>query len=322
MAGGRAVTGTTTVVGRVAMVAAAAFVTVSCGLYYRAGIGLFYREAKLPSAQIRRDVPYAGPASTPRQRLDLYLPADPGAPFVVFVHGGSWDEGSKDLQVGGADVYGNIGRFLALRGTGVAVINYRLLPQVTWQAQLSDVATAVRWVGANAAAHGGSPHCVFVMGHSAGAQLAARVALDPALRGAGGETPPPICGVIGVSGAGYDLGDQETYRLGHNPRFYERRFGGAPDWQRTASPIRFVTRDRADRTPPFLLLYAGGEEPALQRQSRLLHERLVESGAQSTLVTVPGESHSRIVLTLSRDDKTAGPAILAFIRRHAPPQSQ
>jgi arylformamidase len=289
----------------------------SCALVYRAGIGLLYKKADLPAAQIRRDVAYAGAASTPHQRLDLFLPHVGGLPFVVFVHGGSWDAGSKDLEVGGADVYGNIGRFLASRGVGAAIISYRLLPQVTWQQQVADVAAAVHWVGVNAPAQGGSSACVFLMGHSAGAQLAARVALDPSLRGARGERLPPVCGVIGVSGAGYDLGDRRTYDLGNDPGFYERRFGGAPGWQHAASPIRFVTPDAAGRIPPFLLLYAGGETRALQRQTSLLYNRLLQAGVPSWLVVVPGESHSRIVLTLSRDDKTAGPAILDFIRAHA-----
>lgn len=293
--------------------ALAAVLTASCALYYRAGIGLLYRKVDIPASRKHLDVPY-GPA--PAQRLNLFVPDGRGWPLVVFVHGGNWDEGSKDLEVGGADIYNNIGRYLVSQGIGAAVVGYRLLPSVTWQAQAADVAAAVQWAGANAASYGGDARCVFLMGHSAGAQIAARVALDPAARGAG--AIPAICGVIGVSGAGYDLADQRTYDLGNDPRFYEKRFGGTPDWRRAASPIQFVTAARAAQLPPFLLLYAGGESPALQHQSSLLHERLLDVGAASTRVVVPGESHSRIVLTLSRDDRTAGPAVVAFIRRIAP----
>ena len=234
---------------------------------------------------------------------------------MIFVHGGNWDEGDRDFEAGGADVYNNIGRYLATSGIGAAVIGYRLLPDVTWQTQLEDVATAVRWGRANVAAYGGSPGCVFVMGHSAGAQLVARVALDPSLLDPNDPPQHAICGVIGVSGAGYDLSDRRTYELGGDPRFYEKRFGGTAGWQQAASPARFVTADRAPRIPPFLLLYAGGETEALQRQSALLHDTLLQAGAASTLVVVPGESHSRIVLTVSRGDKTAGPAIVSFVRR-------
>lgn len=271
----------------------------------------------MPVEQVRRGVPYAGSASTAEQRVNLFLPSGAGWPLVVFVHGGSWDEGSRDLEVGGADIYNNIGRYLASRGIGAAVVGYRLLPSVTWQTQAADVAAAVQWAGAQAASYGGDGRCVFVMGHSAGAQLGVRAALDPGARGAGGEPMPKICGVIAVSGAGYDLADRRTYELGNDPRFYEQRFGGAPGWQLEASPIRYVAAPRGATLPPFLLLYAGGESRALQHQSSLLHQRLLAAGATSTLLAVPGESHSRIVLTLSRDDKTAGPAIVAFVRRHA-----
>ena len=285
--------------------------STSCALYYRAGIRLYYREATLPESQMRLDIPYAGPSSTTKQRLNLFLPSTPGRhPFVVFVHGGNWDAGDRDLKVGGADVYNNIGRYLAARGIGAAVISYRLLPQVTWREQIADVAAAVRWMSNHASDYGGARDCVFVMGHSAGAQLAARIAVDPNEPGG----PAPICGVIGVSGAAYDLTDQQTYDINDDLDWYAARFGGTPGWQEAASPIRLLRSGAAARVPPFLLLYAGGEGKALQRQSQLMHEALLRAGASSTLVVVPGESHSRIVLTLSRDDKTAGPAIVNFVR--------
>jgi acetyl esterase/lipase len=292
--------------------------SVSCGAYYWAGIRLYYRQADLAASQVRRDIPYAGPTSTAKQRLNLFIPAPTAGrhtvPFVMFVHGGNWDEGDRNFEVGGADVYNNIGRYLASHGIGAAVISYRLLPEVTWQGQIADVAAAVQWVGAHAREYGGSANCVFVMGHSAGAQLAARVALDPDVRGADGEPMPSICGVIGVSGAGYDLADQRTYELSGDLDWYAARFGTVPDWQRSASPIRFVRTASTGRIPPFLLLYAGGEGQALQRQSQLMHETLLKTGASSSLVVAPGESHSRIVLTLSRDDKTAGPAVVKFVK--------
>ena len=286
----------------------AAALSSGCGVFYRAGIKLYYRKAEIPAARVLRDIPYAGPSSGTKQRLNLFLPETTARnwPVVMFIHGGNWDEGDRDIEVGGADVYNNIGRYLASRGIGAAVVSYRLLPGVNWQTQMTDIAAAATWVGANIATHGGNGRCVFLMGHSAGAQMAVRAALDPELlRGT-----PGVCGVIAVSGAGYDLADARTYELGAEPDYYRRRFGGSPDWQRTASPIRFV---RAD-APPFLVLYAGGESKALQRQSQLLHESLTRAGARSTTVVVPGESHSRMVLTLSRDGKTAGPAVVDFVK--------
>jgi acetyl esterase/lipase len=117
---------------------------------------------------------------------------------------------------------------------------------------------------------------------------------------------------VAVSGAGLDLADVRTYQLGQRLRHYERVFRcGDPteEWKRQASPITFV----APGAPPFLILYAGGEPVSLQRQSELLHAALRQRRVPSRLVVVPGEDHSRIVLTLSRADKTSGPAILQFI---------
>jgi len=116
-----------------------------------------------------------------------------------------------------------------------------------------------------------------------------------------------------VSAAGLDLGDMKTYELGHKLCDYETRFRcGDPteNWKGEASPITYV----APGAPPFLILYAEGERKSLQRQSQLLHEALGRHGVRSDLVVVPGQNHCRIVLTLSRADKTSAPAILHFIK--------
>ena len=64
----------------------------------------------------------------------------------------------------------------------------------------------------------------------------------------------------------------------------------------------------------------GGEKPGLERQSQLLVEALRRQGTPCSLVVVPGQSHSRIVLTLSRPDRTAAPAIEAFVHRNLTPR--
>src|SRR5258705_9006392 len=110
-------------------------------------------------------------------------------------------------------------RFYAARGIGVAVISCRLQPAVAWTAQLADVAHAVAWVHANVARYGGDPDTIILAGHSAGAQFAARVALDPAPLAALGVDSRVIKGFVAVSGAGLDFTDAESWRLGQ-PRGY------------------------------------------------------------------------------------------------------
>lgn len=114
--------------------------------------------------------------------LDLYRPADVAGtfPVVVLIHGGGWHGGDK------AD-YADLARKLAGEGFACAAVNYRLLPDWRFPAMLEDCKCAVRWLRANAAEVGVDPGRFAVWGHSAGAHLAAMVALTPGLfEGTGG----------------------------------------------------------------------------------------------------------------------------------------
>jgi len=279
----------------------------------RAGVALLYKPAPLGDRKVVRDINYCDDCAGQKHRLDLYLPPGRNWPILIFVHGGSLISGDKCLRVHGADVYGNIGRFYASRGIGVAVINYRLQPAVTWRDQVDDVARATAWMYTHAQNYGGDASRLFVGGHSAGAQLAARVALDRNALAPHGLSPDIVKGVIAIGGAGFDLRDAKSYELSHNLHLYEARFRcGDPteQWKSDASPITFITPE----APPFLIITCKGETRALQRQSALLHAALREKQIPSQLMVMPGENHCRIVLALSRADKMAAPAILSFIQ--------
>ncbi|MEP7118448.1 MAG: alpha/beta hydrolase [Acidobacteriota bacterium] len=297
------------------LIAALASVLASqaCAPVYWMGAKLLYEKApNPPSVQLGVSYDPSAP-DDPKRQLDLYLPAGRDFPMVVFVHGGGWAWGDRRQSFGGADIYRNIGRFLADQGIGAAVIGYRLVWPGAWQDQVGDVGRAVAWVQAHIADQGGRADRLFLMGHSAGAQLAARVATDPAWIDAAHGSPAGICGVVAVSGAAYDLGDIETYRKGFDPLYFAERFGGSRldgSWWHDASVAPWL--DASD--PPFLIISATGESAGLRRQSALLDQELRRAGVSSTVVTVKGSSHARIILELSRDDKTAGPAALNFIR--------
>ena len=281
----------------------------------------YYRESPLPDAQVQRDLPYrldsaAGPG---KHRLDLFLPsAETPRPWPVFlfVHGGGWRHGDRALRMGGADVYSNIGRFLASHGVGSAVISYRLQPGVGWQAQVEDVARAVTWFLAHVQELGGDPSRLFLAGHSAGAQLAAWAALNPSPLAAFGLPAGSVCGLIPVSGAGFDLEDATTYELGASRDYYEQRFHNEDSeeaWAREASPVANL----GEHLPATLILYADGDWPSLRRQSQLLESALTERGADVELQVIEGEDHYTIVTTLSRGDRPAARALLSFIARAA-----
>ncbi len=285
-----------------------------CFAVYRAGMPFIYRTAALPAAQVLRDVPYRDDGDPVKHRLNLFLPARAGGwPTVVFVHGGGWDSGDRDYTFAGRDIYNNIGRYLAANGVGAAVISYRLLPEVPWTAQYEDVATAVAWVYRHVGAYGGNAGALFLMGHSAGAHLASRVALDPAPLRDQGLSTAIVCGVIAASGAGYDMRDAPTYDLGADFGYLARRFGAtdpAGDWPRAASTTPFA----GPSAPPFLIFMAEGEPEPFHRQALVLKKALQAAGGSARLVVVPVGSHAREVPALSRDDQVAGPAVLAFVR--------
>ncbi|PJF27311.1 MAG: esterase, partial [Phototrophicales bacterium] len=116
----------------------------------------------MPDIRMMTDIPYnPSPDAHPRQVLDLYLPTTDNFAVVLYVHGGAWVGGNKDL-------YANIGNTLAQAGYGVAIINYRLSPEFTHPAHTQDGAMAVKWLYDHIADYGGNPHSLFLTGHSAG----------------------------------------------------------------------------------------------------------------------------------------------------------
>jgi acetyl esterase/lipase len=233
---------------------------------------------------------------------------------LIFVHGGGWRSGDKALEFGGADPYGNIGRFYAAHGIGVAVINYRLQPAVGWREQVMDVTQVLAWVYSHGDQYGANKRAIFISGHSSGSQLAARAALDhKALRALG--LPPYVpCAVIAVSGAPFDIADSRTYELGTKPVLYEKPFrdsSGGEGWKHEASAVNFVTSG----APPFLLLHGRWEPRGLKRQNQVMHNALKAAGVPAQLVVTPWDSHALTVAAISYPGKMASAAILDFIRR-------
>jgi len=93
-------------------------------------------------------------------------------PVVVFVHGGMYRFGSKNMAR-------NVGYAWSKAGMVTVLPNYRLAPWSKWPAQVDDVADAVRWVFDNIDRYGGDPANVYLVGHSAGAHAVADLALHP-----------------------------------------------------------------------------------------------------------------------------------------------
>jgi len=203
-------------------------------------------------ANLIRDIPYVRPADPKgarRQTLDLYLPAGlkTRPPLVIFVHGGFWTLSDDEHRIGPA-----FADALVPNGIAVALVRYRLAPAYTHPAQAQDVAAAVAYLIREADKYGYDSRRIFIAGHSAGAYLAALVALDPAYLAAHRMEPRSLGGVIAFSGI-YSL--RPTAEFQDQTIAIQQAFGGKPDTLKAASPITHV---RAD-APPFLILSAASD---------------------------------------------------------------
>lgn len=145
--------------------------------------------------EVARDIPYG---TEDRQILDVYTRQDvPNKGVVVFVHGGYWDTGSKND-------YPFLADSLTEQGFTTVVVNYRLVPAVTFPSYVEDVALAVKWTTDNIAEYGGNAKNIFLMGHSAGAHIAALVAYDERYLQNVGLSNRDLRGFIGFAGP-YDF---------------------------------------------------------------------------------------------------------------------
>ncbi len=125
----------------------------------------------LHAQRIVKDVPYV-PQGHARQVLDIMAPeAAKDAPVVFWIHGGGWQTGDKSsVQLKP--------KWFVDQGFVFVSTNYRLLPDVEMGTIIRDVAKSLGWVHQHIHEYGGNPHRILVMGHSAGAQLAAIVCCD------------------------------------------------------------------------------------------------------------------------------------------------
>ena len=290
-------------------------ISSACGPGFRPPLNPFYSNAELDqaAAEVRLDVPYRtdDDACPEKQRLDLFLPGGSGWPMLAFVHGGSLEKGDSAQRLVGHDIYRNIGRFYAARGVGVALINYRLQPDVNWIEQVDDVASAVAWLTPRIEELGGDGR-LFLSGHSAGSWLMSHVALDKALQARHGIDPETITGVIVISGSGFDLTDDLTWELFGREKRWQRRFSIEPGdsrWKERASLVPHIAAD----SPPFLLLYGSDEWPALVRQNKLMCEALATTSAGCRIAEIEGLGHRRMLLAIGHAEKPVAPRILGAL---------
>lgn len=237
-------------------------------------------------------------------KLDVYTPERAkNAPVVVFFFGKRWSDGDKSE-------YKFVGQALASRGVVAVIANYRLYPQVRFPDFVEDGARALKWVRANIDAYGGSPERLFVMGHSAGAHIAALLALNEQYLKDQGGSRHWLKGMIGLAGP-YDFLPISAPDL--------RDLFGPPEQFIRSQPIYYVD----GRSPPLLLMHGEDDQVVWVKNSRNLAVAAGRAGAAVTTVIYPEMSHMMMLGSLGlvlRGRSDVLDHIVTFISKYADAQ--
>jgi acetyl esterase/lipase len=244
--------------------------------------------------QVRRDLAYG---AHERHRLDVFTTSSSSQPrpVLLFVHGGGFVGGNKHTP--GSPFYDNVARWANRNGLLGVNMTYRLAPEHRWPSGSDDVGRAVQWLRENAAAHGGDPERIFVMGQSAGAVhvagYVARLSDGPGWR---------PTGAILVSGL-YDTRSMQKNAL------FEAYFGAVD-----ATSVSFL-EPLARTSVPLMMVLAEYDPADFQRQAVELNAAYVSLHQRwPRFLQLTGHNHLSTVFGLNAPGDRLGPQIQAFVQ--------
>jgi acetyl esterase len=238
-----------------------------------------------------------------RHRLDVFHPdvqAGGARPVVVFVHGGAFVRGNKNMD---DQFYGNVLRWFVRHGFVGINVEYRLAPESSFPGGAEDVAGAVAWVCANIAQYGGDPEQIILIGHSAGGTHAASYLLDPNI----GITPAAgIKGLILVSAR--LRADAEPNNP--NAKNVIAYFGAETALFPERSPVTYA--DRCLR--PVFTVIAQNENRLLDIYGAEFYFRVAAArGRAPRFLRLARHNHTSIIAHFDSGEEILGRAILDFI---------
>ena len=188
-----------------------------------------------------KDVTYLPKSDSPDRKLNIFVPrkiSKKPMPIVLFVHGGNWNSGNKNL-------YGFIGRNFAKKGVITVIPSYTLSPNANYDQMTREIAASILWTKENIKEYNGDPEKIFVTGHSAGGHLVALATMNPEY----GVPPKTVSGIILNDAAGLDMKNYlENYPPTNQDDYLTTWTNNPKEWE-NASPIYFLNTE----TPPFLI---------------------------------------------------------------------
>ena len=215
-----------------------------------------------------------------RQFLDIHHSnsKQKNLPIIVFFYGGRWQNGSRQE-------YAFVGQSLANRGFITVIPDYRLYPEVGFPTFIDDAAKATQWVIEHSQKLGGDPSQIYLMGHSAGAHIAAMLVANKSHFNATGVSPKQIKGLISLSGPlNFKITDNDIKQVFSAANHY-------PDTQ----PINFI-----DGTEPNMLLLHGVKDKTLFPDNSIsFAKKTNQLGGNAKVITYKNMSHVGLLLALA-----------------------
>ena len=251
------------------------------------------------------DIPYVQ-NGTPKQCLDLYIPAGKDFATVLFVHGGSLTSGDRKDKP-----YPAIAEAFQKAGLGCAIMSYRLANQQPWPAQPQDVASAVAWLKSNLAKHGGDPGKVVLVGHSSGGHLVALVSCEEKYLKDAGLSLKDIAGTVPM---GTLLKPQQSLeaikeRFNKTPAF---KMFGTPEAYYDAWPRQHLGK----HIPPMLMLIAEAErfQPPILADTEEFVAEAKKLGAQADYEVLKDRTHMSTILKMPEAEDATLARVVRFVR--------
>lgn len=248
--------------------------------------------------------------------LDVYAPESAtNLPVVFWIHGGGWEKGERTSVQEKPQAFVEKGFVFVSTG-------YRLLPEVDMGTLIRDVAKSLGWVRTHIAEYGGDPQRIFVMGHSAGAQLAALICTDERYLQAEGVPFSALRGCVPVDGDTYDIPaiieTAETRRRVHGQpqpkNGHREKFGNAPAKHRDFSAVTHVAKNKG--IPPFLILHVA-DHPDTTAQAQHFGAVLKEAGVPTRIFGARDTNHTKVNANLGLPEDPATKTLFEFVANPA-----
>jgi arylformamidase len=238
--------------------------------------------------------------------LDVYPPSTgENLPVMIFVHGGGWSIGDKRYVEVKPQAFNQAG-YLFIS------INYRMLPEAEVPTQAGDVATVIAWVHEHAAAYGGDPQQIFLMGHSSGAHLVSLVGTDPSYLEIAGLSLKALRGVVALDTQAYDIQAVMQDLSGLEGPIYRQAFGNDPAFWKKVSPISYV--EAGHDIPSFFVAYSGqgADRPELAES---FVAALKQAGISAEILPATDKTHLEINQQFGEPGDPVTQAVMAFLAK-------